>query len=248
MKHWKPISTLVLASAVTAALAASPAAGAATRSAGATSAAALASTQLIYNMDDPAGSSVMQDSGPLGLNGTVGNEVVTGFNTDGITGYQFPRLTPNKPPAHPEHLVNIPDNDAVDPGDGNYTVEIRYKTTNPFGNLIQKGQAKTVGGQFKIQLPGGKVQCYFKGPLGKDGVGYRQPIDDGLFHTIICAKTATSVTLWVDGVKRATKTGPMGNVNNTFPLTIGGKPKCDQVTVTCDYFGGVVDYVKITKG
>jgi hypothetical protein len=44
------------------------------------------------------------------------------------------------------------------------------------------------------------------------------------------------------------KNGVSGNLNNSFPMTIGGKPKCDQVKVTCDYFVGDVDYVRITKG
>jgi concanavalin A-like lectin/glucanase superfamily protein len=243
MNRTKGRSLCWLVAAVTAAVSAGPAAEA---SAGVNPAAA--SVQLIYNMNEPSGASVMQDSGPLRLNGHIGSEVMTGVSSGGAIGYQFPRLTPNVPPAHPQHLVTIPDNDAVDPGSGNYSVEIRYKTTNGFGNLIQKGQSTTAGGQFKIQLPGGKAQCYFKGPLGKDGVGYQVPLDDGQFHTLLCVKTASSVTLYVDGVKRATKTGPIGTMNNTFPVSIGGKPQCDQIKVTCDYFGGIVDYVKITKG
>ncbi|MBI5089945.1 MAG: PKD domain-containing protein, partial [Actinobacteria bacterium] len=36
--------------------------------------------------------------------------------------------------------------------------------------------------------------------------------------------------------------------NNNWDLTIGGKPECDQVTVTCDYFTGDIDWVRIEKG
>ena len=49
-------------------------------------------------------------------------------------------------------------------------------------------------------------------------------------------------------MKRGHKTGSPGVINNTYDFTIGGKPNCDQIKVTCDYFGGTVDYVKITKG
>jgi hypothetical protein len=203
---------------------------------------------MTYEMNEAPGASVMVDSGTGGHDGQIGTEVETGKVVDGATGYHFPRLKPNTPPAHPEHNVIVPDTDDLDPGSGNYSVEIRYRTTNRFGNLIQKGQAKSSGGQFKIQLPGGRPQCYFKGPLGKDGVGWKHELNDGQWHTLLCVKTADSVTLYVDGIKRRRKVGPMGDINNTFPLSIGGKTKCDQIKVTCDYFGGDVDYVRITKG
>jgi hypothetical protein len=203
---------------------------------------------LDWEMNEGAGATVMHDSGPLGLNGSIGKEVQTGVSSGGATGYVFPRLTPNQPPAHPQHLVTVPNAAALNPGSGSFTVEIRYKTTNPFGNLIQKGQSTTNGGQFKIQLPKGKPQCYFKANLGRDGAEYNHAINDGQWHTLKCVRTATNVTLYVDGVKRGSTSGPIGNLTNTYPLTIGGKPNCDQVKVTCDYFGGSVDYVKITKG
>ena len=207
-----------------------------------------ASASILWEMNEPAGATVMHDSGPLGINGTIGSEVTTGVTIDGATGYQFPRLKPNTPPTHPQHLVVVPDQTALDPETGNYSVEIRYRTTNAFGNLIQKGQSKSVGGQWKFQLPGGRPQCYFKGSAGKAGAGWKTPINDGQWHTLLCVRTPDSVTLYVDGVKRGRKVGPTGNINNTFPLTIAGKQKCDQVNVTCDYFGGTIDYVRITKG
>jgi hypothetical protein len=205
-------------------------------------------TVISWDMNEPAGASVMHDSGPLGIDGQIGSEVITGVAVGGAVGYQFPRLKPNTPPTHPEHLVVIPDQTALDPETGNYTVEIRYRTTNGFGNLIQKGQSHSAGGQWKIQLPGGRPQCYFKGSGGKAGAGWKTPIDDGQWHTLRCVRTPDSVTLYVDGVRRGRKVGPTGNMNNKFPVTIGGKQKCDQITVTCDYFGGTVDYVRIEKG
>jgi hypothetical protein len=210
--------------------------------------AAAAPVTINWQMNEARGATVMRDSGPLGINGKIGSEVTTGFSFGGATGYSFPTLKPNTPPPHPQHLITVPDSNAIDPGTGNYSVEIRYRTTNDFGNLIQKGQSASRGGQFKIQLPKGRPSCYYKGPLGRDGVGGKVPINDGQWHVLLCVKTATSVTFYVDGVKQGTKTGPMGDVNNSLPLTIGGKPNCDQVKVTCDYFGGQVDYVKITKG
>jgi hypothetical protein len=201
-----------------------------------------------WDMNEPPGATVMHDSGPLGVDGIIGSEVQTGTVVSGATGYQFPRLKPNTPPTHPQHLVQVPDQPAIDPGTSPYTIEIRYRTTNGFGNLIQKGQSHTSGGQFKIQLPGGRPQCYFKGSNGRVGVGWRTPIDDGAWHVLRCVKDDTAVSLFVDGVQVARHVGDPGNLDNSFPITIGGKPDCDQVKVTCDYFGGTVDYVTITKG
>lgn len=202
-----------------------------------------------WDMNEPPGATVMTDSGTAGLDGHIGSEVITGITFDGATGYRFPRLQPNTPPAHPEHLVSVADNPFLDPGDASfYAVEIRYRTTNKFGNLIQKGQSGARGGQFKIQLPKGRPSCYFKGPLGRVGTGAPSPINDGAWHVLRCEHTATSTTFYVDGVRVGRKNGMTGTIDNKVALTIAGKPNCDQIEITCDYFGGDIDYVRIEKG
>lgn len=203
-----------------------------------------------YEMDEPFPATVMTDSGSSPVDGVIGHEVITHVQYDGAIGYRFPRLTPNQPPAHPEHLVTIPDEPSVDPGMDDYSMEIRYRTTNKFGNLIQKGQATTSGGQMKIQLPKGRPSCYYKGSAGRVGIGApaSMTLNDGAWHTLKCTRTATQVQLYVDGQLVGRKNGVSGNIDNTFPISIGGKPKCDQIKVTCDYFGGDVDYVRIIKG
>jgi hypothetical protein len=40
-------------------------------------------------------------------------------------------------------------------------------------------------------------------------------------------------------------TNPTGTIANTRPVTIAAKGNCDQVEITCDYFSGDLDYVKI---
>jgi hypothetical protein len=49
----------------------------------------------------------------------------------------------------------------------------------------------------------------------------------------------------VDGSVVARLTGPTGSIANTWPLSIGGKYECDQINVTCDYFVGDIDWVRI---
>jgi hypothetical protein len=200
-----------------------------------------------YEMNDAVGATAMHDDATPPLDGRIGSEVQVGVVVDGATGYRFPRLTPNTPPAHPEHLVSIPDDPSLDPGSSSYSIEIRYRTTNKFGNLIQKGQAATKGGQIKIQLPQGRPTCYFKGSLGRVGTGAPAPLNDGAWHTLRCTRTPSAVDFYVDGVRVGHKNGASGLIDNALPMTIGGKPNCDQVTVTCDYFGGDVDFVHISK-
>jgi PKD repeat protein len=190
----------------------------------------------------------MLDSSGNGHNGDIGNEVDTGVTFDGATGYRFERLTPNTPPARPEHNVVVPHSASLNPNTGAYSVEVRYRTDNPFGNLIQKGQATTRGGYWKIQLPLGEPNCLFRGPTGvTNAVRANVAIDDNEWHVIRCDRTDDAVEMFVDGVFAGRNTGTTGPIANDQPLSFGGKSNCDQIEVTCDYFGGHVDWVRITR-
>ena len=70
-------------------------------------------------------------------------------------------------------------------------------------------------------------------------------VNDGTWHTVRCERTSSSVTMWVDGAVTGRNRNPTGTIANTRPVTIAGKGNCDQVTITCDYFSGDIDYVKI---
>jgi hypothetical protein len=56
------------------------------------------------------------------------------------------------------------------------------------------------------------------------------------------------VTAYVDGVFNHRKNGATGTIDTNVPVTIGDTFNCDQVRVTCDYFSGVIDYVRISRG
>ena len=101
------------------------------------------------------------------------------------------------------------------------------------------------GGYFKWQLPKGVVKCLFRGSAGTVTAGSVTPINDGQWHTVRCERTATAVTMTVDGEVTRRKSGATGNIANSKPLSIGGKVACDQVDVTCDYWVGRIDWVKI---
>jgi hypothetical protein len=201
-------------------------------------------------MNEGPGASTAVDSSGNGLNGVVGSHVQTGVAlTGGGIGYRFPYIKPNTPPPDPAHLVTIPHNDRLNPGTGNFAVEIRMRTTHSFGNVIQKGQSGSKGGYWKFQQPSGKITCLFRGSAGSStaGAGSTVRVNDGNWHTVRCERTSSSVTMYIDGQRTGRNTNPTGTIANTRPVTIAGKGTCDQVEITCDYFSGDIDYVKIEK-
>ena len=122
---------------------------------------------------------------------------------------------------------------------------VRLRTVNHFGNVVQKGQATVSGGSYKLQIPSGRVQCWFRGSAGAVLVTAPRPINDGRWHTVRCARTADGVTLSIDGSWVAGRWGRTGLIRNSWPLSIGGKTDCDQIDVGCDYFAGDIDYLEI---
>jgi PKD repeat protein len=202
-----------------------------------------------WSMDEPAGSSVMTDNSGQGLHGRVGADVQTGTLFGGATGYRFPDISPTAPPARPEHLVTVPHTTRLNPESADYSVTIRYRTTKSFGNIAQKGQNATAGGYWKFEQPNGKVACLFKGSGGGQRTAWSlTALNDGQWHTVKCERTATAVSMYVDGVRHSRNPGWTGPIANTWEMSIGGKSRCDQIRTTCDYFVGDIDHVRVEKG
>jgi len=203
------------------------------------------STVASWAMDEGRGARVMPDGSGHGLNGSIGNEVRTGTVVNGSTGYRFDRLQPDEPPPHPGHLVTVPDNPALDPGNRDYQVTVRLRTTHHFGNIVQKGQATVAGGNFKLQMPNGRMQCLFRGSRGSLMVTAKRSVNDGAWHTVQCERAPDAVILRIDGVVESRANGRTGTIANSWPVSIGGKTSCDQVDVGCDYYAGDIDRVSI---
>jgi hypothetical protein len=72
-------------------------------------------------------------------------------------------------------------------------------------------------------------------------------VADNQWHTVRCTRTSVGVTIVVDGGTAKTNGVWTGNIANTWPLAIGGKPKCDGTTVGCDYFVGRLDRAVVEK-
>jgi hypothetical protein len=205
-----------------------------------------------YEMNETVGATSMTDSSGFGMNGVItpSAEVTTGFTFDGAVGYHWVRRAPNETPAVPARIIQVADNPNLEPGSSTetFTIELRFRTKEKFGNIVQKGQATSKGGQWKIQNPMGLPSCLFKGSIGRVATQVKVPLNDNQWHILTCVKTSTRVTALVDGVEVNHKNGSTGTIDNTIPMTVGGKINCDQVKVTCDYFSGDIDYVRISKG
>ena len=202
-----------------------------------------------WEMNEAPGATRMMDSGPNGLHATIDQAGLdTGVSYSGAVGYAWAYRVPTAPPASPERVIQVPDNPNLDPRGDTFTVEIRFRTNQRFGNITQKGQSATPGGQFKIENPEGRPSCLFKGSRGQGGVRTPTPINDNRWHVVRCVKTATAVEMYVDGVRVGRKAGTVGWIDNSWPWVIGGKHSCNQVKVTCDYFTGHIDYIRLYRG
>jgi hypothetical protein len=185
-------------------------------------------------------SRTMYDDSGSGLDGHIGREVERSGDF-----FRFAKLEPDTPPAHPQHVVVVDNARELNPGTRDYAITMRLRTKYQFGNIIQKGQATVAGGSFKMQIPDGKVQCWFRGSAGSLLVTAPNKINDGRWHVVRCERSRDGVALWIDGRTVAGRWGWTGSIANSWPLSIGGKTDCDQIDVGCDYFAGDIDYVAI---
>ena len=145
------------------------------------------------------------------------DRVVSGADTF----YRWSLVKPEEPPAKPERVIQI-NNTRLNPGTRDFAVSFRYRTTKPFGNIMQKGQANTKGGNFKFQLPKGNVTCLVRGPTGQRAVRTVGVYDNNQWHTVRCERTAAGITLTVsdaNGNLQETKklNGRTGNITNKLP-------------------------------
>ena len=210
--------------------------------------AATTQTIALWNMDEPAGATVLVDSGPNGLNGTIGTSIALNGAYE-----TFPKVTRGTGGTiDPQHVDTIT-SALLNPGTADFSVTVRLRITSvvqSLGNVMQKGQTGTAGGLWKIQLDGGngRILCEFVSPSGSGGIRSAQVVADNLWHTVTCERSATQVTTTVDGITtRINKS--VGNIVNNQPLSIGGKHSCSATpNHDCDYFIGSIDYVLIETG
>jgi hypothetical protein len=212
----------------------------ATLAAGAATAHAAATPVAIWNLDDPAGSTTMTDTSGLHHDGTLTNVTagVPGFDTG--TAFDFASI-----PSY----VSVPSATDLNPETSPFKVALRIKfgarPTAAVGDfdVIRKGLSTTAGGSWKIEiLETGRALCNYRAPSLQGQLSAGPNLADGNWHAITCARTATKVTLTVDG-KAYSKKVAVPAVSNVSEVLVGAKNTIggDQTTAT-------IDDVTITKG
>jgi hypothetical protein len=139
----------------------------------------------------------------------------------------------------------IPDSPSLNPGSQDITLIAHVKTSTLPGSvgdydLIRKKKASQV---YKMEILGtGTGYCQFKGTIASAAVKGGPNIVDGLWHTIVCTKTPTQVTLTVDSVLVATKVRAAGSISPPIALYVGQQPNGS------DAYTGLMDEVSVVIG
>lgn len=197
---------------------------------------AQAATERAHWSFEDTGSTAADSSGN-GNTGTLKN-VTTGVA--GSTGNAFQFST--KP-----SYVNVPDKAILDPGTASYTISLKVKFSvippSSVGDydLIRKGLSTTSGGSWKVEIyDTGQALCNFRGSGGQAQLIKGPKLNDNKWHTIVCSRTSTKVTLTVDGTAYS-MTKSTGTISNSSSIIIGAKDTSGN-----DQFNGVLDEVVIS--
>ena len=188
-----------------------------------------------WNMDELAGST-MNDTSGTGNNGTITNVTLgaTGF-TGGVGDYAYAFDGTSS-------RAFVPASTSLNPGDADVTITLHINTTFRPGtgsfdfDLVRKGGGISVELYPKKALAQGK--CKFSGTGGKLVLQAGPDLVDGAWHTIVCAKTSTGISLTVDGTT-FTKSGVVGSISNKSPVAVGWQ------TDSTDFYHGLMDDVSI---
>ena len=199
-----------------------------------------------WEMNEGPRATTMHDSSGSNIEGKIGSAVVTDVVLDGRTGYRWPAISHDE--VDREHLVTV-NSSRLNPGRGDFAVSVRFATGfRPHQHLIQKGQATTAGGMWKIPMKQGRVGCMFIGSRDRAGIFSRETaLWDGAWHTVRCERRRTGVTVIVDGGQPRTNDKWTGKIENTWPTSIGGKWSCRPPDVHCDYYVGHIDRVVVRR-
>jgi hypothetical protein len=158
---------------------------------------------------------VMHDSSPYGNDGTL-QYVGTGSGY-----YSFAARG-----SHASRVV-VPSSDSLNPGSSTFTVKlhVRFGTKPKSGSdydLIRKGQSDATS-SWKIEiLDTGKAGCFATGSQGKTNILSASALKVGVWHTIVCTYSPTTIKVSVDANTRTAQRA-IGSISNTAPLSIAAK-------------------------
>ncbi len=220
---------------------------------------AAAGSTVTWSMNERSGSR-MASTGH-GPNGHIGAAVRLGSPGAAGTAYTFAAPAPQSR-VQAGRLVTVSNSSGgryLNPGTARITVAISVRTSGSGEyNVIQKGQARTRGGFYKMEINSnggrpGRPACTFGTGSRGYSVSTTTRVNDGRWHRVSCTKAASGgtviVKLTVDGVaKRRAFHAANFAISNTMPLSIGGKTSCNAGRVDCDYFEGSLDRASVSIG
>jgi concanavalin A-like lectin/glucanase superfamily protein len=214
----------------------------ATLALGSSAAGATSPTVALWHLDETSGASASDAVG--GHTGAIHNV------TQGVPGFAGSAFRFDGKSSY----VDVPSDPALNPGSApiQFTVHIRYTVTPPNGSttdydILRKGTSSDSAQFYKVEIrPDNRAVCRFVGSkTSKSGILIHTgpTLNDGRWHTISCTKANTSISLVVDG-KTFTKSGTVGSISNTGPLTLGAKPG----KPFSDFYNGDLDEVSVSIG
>ena len=196
----------------------------------------------LWHMDEVDGTTMVDASGN-GLDGsllgvTTGQPGFTGDAGDLSYGFF------GKP-----SIVTVPSSPLINPGSADIAVSARLRMTQKPSqtvgdyDVVRKGLAGTKGGDYKVEvLDNGYLFCRFRGAAGALTYRHGPNLADGAWHQVSCTRTATGLTLTVDG-RSWSKTGKTGSISNTSALLVG-----TQDNTGTDQYSGLMDELSVTIG
>jgi hypothetical protein len=184
-------------------------------------AAAEGATVSLWHMDETSGTTMHDAVGAN--NGTLTN---VGLGARGALGHAYGFNGSSS-------IATVPSAASLNPGPSDFTASIRVlalaepSVTVGDYDLIRKGLSSTSGGEWKIEVlrgpnGAGVASCHLKGSSGSATITAGPPVTDGRWHTIVCAKRATGMALFVDAAGFG-KSVTIGSISNSAKLTIGAK-------------------------
>jgi hypothetical protein len=152
----------------------------------------------------------------------------------------------------PRSLLEAPSQAAFNPGTRLFRwsamVHLTKAQINGSSNVMQKGVATTAS-QWKMQIGAtqGRAQCVVVG-VGSSTVYVARStnsVADGLWHKVLCQRSGTVLSVYVDGTPRGQTTIPATlSISNTLPMRIGGA----NFTGSSAMYHGLLDEVYLELG
>ena len=189
-----------------------------------------------WEMNDPPSSSKVTDSGPNHLDGTMNGGVTSNgdfLTFDGSSGSVTVKGATQVPIGTKPVTVSarIRFDTVPSTAVGDYDI-VRANPAGTFRLEVVARKQRTVA----------QALCFFNGSATKTTLVAGPNLADSQWHTLVCSKTDTAVTLTVDGAQVLSKTVKIGSITvKREPLYLGSKPGAD-------WFKGDMDWARIDLG